>query len=274
MREPQSADYRLAIRTCACVASGSSPHTTGPAELFVVNPMERTLVLFLAVVLAGCATKAPPTARVPICDRPQVLASYQTLIDAMVVTKWQDRLDASVEKIARNKARYVDVERMTGVPRAIVAVIHSKEASLAFDRNLLNGEPYNKITQLHPAGKGPWPTWEAAAAEGVNELVARNLIRDVSRPTVAQVACLLELYNGAGYQKKKLHTPYLWSGTNHYQKGKFRERRLFFFFGPYTSVYDKNLVSDQLGAMPIYMQLISNGFAEDDPLPENRGTFP
>ena len=48
----------------------------------------------------------------------------------------------------------------------------------------------------------------------------------------------LEGYNGYGYNGRGINTPYLWSDSNHYSKGKFVK----------DGVFDANAVSSQIGA--------------------------
>jgi hypothetical protein len=47
-----------------------------------------------------------------------------------------------------------------------------------------------------------------------------------------------ERFNGFGYRSRGIYSPYLWSFSNHYKKGKFTS----------DGVYDPNAVSKQIGA--------------------------
>jgi hypothetical protein len=55
----------------------------------------------------------------------------------------------------------------------------------------------------------------------------------------------LEAYNGWGYVKKGINSPYLWSGTNHYTSGKYVR----------DGVFDPRAVSKQLGAVCMLKEL-------------------
>ncbi len=71
-----------------------------------------------------------------------------------------------------------------------------------------------------PAGRpltfGPPPfTWAESAIDALSE---------TWRPddwSIAGILEFLERYNGLGYQKYDILSPYLWDFTNHYQKGLF-----------------------------------------------------
>ena len=56
---------------------------------------------------------------------------------------------------------------------------------------------------------------------------------------------LFERYNGMGYKKKGLPSPYLWSYTQFYKKGKYA----------FDGKYDANLVSKQPGVAAIMKSL-------------------
>jgi hypothetical protein len=82
--------------------------------------------------------------------------------------------------------------------------------------------------------------------------------------SIERIAYQLEAYNGWGYRSRDtgVNTPYLWSATNQYQKGKFVR----------DGVFDPNAVSGQIGAMALLRRLIDiegvNVPLEDDvPLP-------
>jgi lysozyme family protein len=48
----------------------------------------------------------------------------------------------------------------------------------------------------------------------------------------------MEQFNGFGYRVKGINSPYLWSFSNHYSKGKFTR----------DGFFDPNAVSKQIGA--------------------------
>ena len=69
--------------------------------------------------------------------------------------------------------------------------------------------------------------------------------------TISKTLDFLEKWNGLGYRKyhPDVNTPYLWSGTNHYEKGKYVS----------DGKWDKNAVSKQPGTVLILKGLFYNG---------------
>ena len=152
-----------------------------------------------------------------------------------------------VQRMTANKGRYQKVGKALGVPWYVVAIIHSLEASGDFSRHLHNGDPLTARTVHVPAGRpaaGKPPfTWEQSA---IDALRLRGLDRwkDWSVPgTLFQ----LEGYNGFGYRDHhpNVPSPYLWSFTNHYTKGKYVA----------DGRFSATAISQQCGAAPLLKAL-------------------
>lgn len=214
----------------------------------------------VAAIAAGCAMSRPIPIQ-PVCDSEGVLKGYSSLLETMTISKYQNEVSQMVEFIILNKPRYQNVEDGARVSKVLVAAIHAREASLSFEANILNGEPLDRKTEKVPKGRGPWPTWELAAIEAMEDLSRMGIARDLLNPSPAQMACILEHYNGLGYKNLKVNSPYLWSGTNHYSKGSFREVRFFKLFGPYVSRYYPDGEDSQVGAMPVILKLLESELA-------------
>lgn len=58
---------------------------------------------------------------------------------------------------------------------------------------------------------------------------------------------VMEQYNGLGYAYKNTPSPYIWSGTDQYQKGKYIR----------DHVFDPNVVDKQLGVAGLILSLLS-----------------
>src|SRR5262245_8787944 len=71
------------------------------------------------------------------------------------------------------KAMYQKVEAATGVPWAVIAVIHQREASQSWKANLAQGDPWNKPSIHVPRGRGPFKSWEAAAVDALTNCPPR-----------------------------------------------------------------------------------------------------
>lgn len=128
---------------------------------------------------------------------------------------------AEVERTARrmiaNKERYVKVEQKTGVPWYMIAALHQREASGNFNTYLGNGEPLNRVTRLVPKGRGPFSSWEAGAIDALR----LQKFHTISDWRIEKILFQSVLYNGLGYEMRKLHSPYVWGASSHQQPGKF-----------------------------------------------------
>lgn len=133
------------------------------------------------------------------------------------------------------KKRYQDVEKTTGVPWWFIAVVHEREASQRWDRQLAQGDPLSRKSTHVPKGRGPFKTWEEGAVDALVNCApyaARN--KDWS---IGGALAKLEEYNGLGYYRKGIPSPYIWAGTDQYVKGKYVA----------DGVFDPNHVDKQLG---------------------------
>jgi lysozyme family protein len=148
-------------------------------------------------------------------------------------------------KLQSYKARYVEVMDVTGVPWEIIACIHNLECSCRFDRHLHEGSPLTGRTLNVPKGrpiKGNPPfSWFDSAVDALGY----DKLTEVKDWSPARAMHMLCAYNGFGYISKGINSPYLFSMTNQYVKGK------------YTSdgVYNPEAVSQQVGAVAILKML-------------------
>ena len=153
------------------------------------------------------------------------------------------------KKIRANRQRYQKVGRAVGVPWYVVGIIHSLEAGDDFTRHLHNGDPLTSRTVHVPAGRpvrGKPPfTWEQSA---IDALRGRGLgaWKDWS---VTGTLYQLEGYNGFGYRDHHptVPSPYLWSFSNHYTRGKYVA----------DGRFSPTAVSQQVGAALLLKQLVA-----------------
>ncbi len=149
---------------------------------------------------------------------------YELLYDSLLIRpNRRASVDQLAKKITANKARYEKVAKPLGMPWYVVAVIHSLEASGNFTRHLHNGDPLNARTTHVPAGRPktgrPPFTWEQSAIDALT-YQGFGTWKDWSIPGTLYK---LEGYNGFGYRDHhpNVPSPYLWSFSNHYTKGKY-----------------------------------------------------
>ncbi len=183
---------------------------------------------------------------------PALKAEYTVLWAEMAIRR--ERLpdvDKIIVRIVRHQDTYRSVERLTGVPWFAVAAIHSLEASGNFTRHLHNGDPLTARTVHVPAGRPPSGNppfrWEDSAADA---LALKNL-HHVTDWSIERLAYEFERYNGFGYRLYHPHvkSPYLWSFSNQYTKGKYVA----------DGRWSETAVSQQCGAMVLLKRLEEAG---------------
>lgn len=165
---------------------------------------------------------------------------------------------APVPRILAAQNRYARVQAMTGVAWQFVACTHYRESNLDFSTQLGQGDPLNRVSIHVPTGRGPFASFEDGAYDAlVNCSPYAARIHDWSMPGLLT---RLEMYNGLGYAKRGLPSPYVWSGTDQYHSGKYIRDR----------VFDPNTVDKQLGVAGLIISLGEAGHtppATSTPLP-------
>ncbi|WP_046867607.1 peptidoglycan-binding protein [Microvirga massiliensis] len=156
-------------------------------------------------------------------------------------------VNAIASRLIGSKARYQQVESATRVPWFIIAMLHQREASANFAGVLHNGERIigtGKITHLVPRGRGPFSSWEESAIDALT--MAPHSLHLVSKWTIERACFEIEKYNGFGYRNRGMNSPYLWSFSNNYARGKFVS----------DGHFDPAAVDKQCGTMPILKQMM------------------
>lgn len=176
-------------------------------------------------------------------------SEYNDLYASMVVRPERiAQVDAIARRLKSNEARYRSVADPIGVPWFVVGIIHSLEGG-GFSAHLHNGDPLTARTTHVPANRplsGTPPfTWEESARDAL-AMRGWNAATDWS---LAGMLYQLEKYNGFGSRARGIATPYLWSFTNHYTRGKFAS----------DGRYDPNLVSAQAGGAAILRRMSDLG---------------
>lgn len=207
---------------------------------------------------ADAGPTAPPPAPEPLpaTTVPQVSLewseNYRQLWNTISINAdWQKQATAIGQKVVANQGRYAAAVAGTSVPWWFVAVVHCMECSMRFDQHLHNGDPLSGRTTHVPPGRplagSPPFTWEQSAHDAIqSERLDR--VTDWSLPNVL---FNWHRYNGINneYKRRGIPTPYLWSGSAHYKKGKYVA----------DGVFDPEFVSRQLGAAVILKTLVDLG---------------
>lgn len=171
---------------------------------------------------------------------------YLALWNSMVIKpSWKQALEKRARDILKNKDKYQDVANETNVPWMWIAIAHSMEGAIDFKTHLHNGDPLTRRTRQVPSGRpkvgNPPFTWTESALDALK----MKGLHKVDEWSTERFLYELERYNGFGYRNKNINTPYLWSGTNHYSRGKYIR----------DGVFSSSAVSQQTGAAALWKTL-------------------
>ena len=178
--------------------------------------------------------------------------AYGELWKTMTVSPdWAKKADEIAKKIVANQSRYAAAVTGTAVPWWFIAILHALECSLRFDQHLHNGDRLAALTVRVPKGRPPTGsppfTWE----ESARDAIAYEKLDKIDDWSVASALYHWHRYNGINneYKRRGIPTPYLWSGSQHYRKGKYVA----------DHVFDPDAVSKQVGAAVVLDALIDLG---------------
>lgn len=182
----------------------------------------------------------------PSTDFPAVSAEYRAFFDTCEIrSNRRAEVQARVSRLLDHAPRYKALGEQLGMPWFFIAIIHSLEAGSNFATHLHNGDPLTSKTTHVPAGRpasGSAPfTWEASARDA---LAMKGYVGQTDWST-SRMLHRWEAYNGFGYRTRGLASPYLWSFSQHYTKGRFVK----------DHVFDPDSVSQQCGAAVLLLGL-------------------
>jgi lysozyme family protein len=159
-------------------------------------------------------------------------------------------LDKIVERIIGAKDRFEVVARQTHCPWYIIAVLSHREGNLSFAVYLGNGDPWKLVTTHAPAGRGPFSSWEDGAVDAIKFFQ----LDGTDNLPLGQLLQRMEGFNGFGYRVYGIFSPYLWSSTDLYTKGKYISERNF----------DPNVIDAQIGIVGLLRRMHELGKIELD----------
>ncbi len=138
---------------------------------------------------------------------------------ASVIPSLIPTVDAVSHRLVAAKARYQVVEAKTGVPWAVIAVIHERESSQSWKASLAQGDPWDHASIHVPKNRGPFASWELAAEDAL--VICPPHAANWHDWSIGGALTLLEQYNGTGYAVRGLPSPYIWASTDQYHRGKY-----------------------------------------------------
>lgn len=198
-------------------------------------------------------TRTPPSDVESGLSFADLKQSYQNLYASCVIRPERaGEVAWHRKKLLQYRPRYEAVSAKTGVPWWFVGVVHALEASFNFNGHLHNGDPLLsrtvQVPKNRPAVWNPPNDWESSAVDAL----AYKGFTDLADWSLAITLYRWETYNGFGYYSRDVNSPYLWSFSTHYTKGK--------FVADHT--YDREAVSKQCGAAVMLKALQEAGVVD------------
>ncbi len=182
------------------------------------------------------ATGAPPGPETDPADNQEMpdhiskSLRFETIADEYEATfktarfrpEHQESVDWHLTMMRQSRSRYEAAGKRSAVPWYFIAAVHGLEASFNFRAHFHNGDfPLSRRTHQVPAGRPlvwlPPSDWESSTADALH-LMGFARAGDWSLP---RTLYRLEAYNGFGYRRIGRATPYLWSFSTAYDRGKF-----------------------------------------------------
>lgn len=155
---------------------------------------------------------------------PSTVSSFQSLADEynrmfkeLILAVENQKVDGIVDKVIANKVRYSEIESRTGVPWFFVGVVHYLENGLDFQKYLSNNDPLTAVTVHVPKGRGPFATWE----DGASDALRISGLIGATDWSIARILFRLEAWNGFGYRRRQVNSPFLWNCASYYTTGYF-----------------------------------------------------
>ena len=189
---------------------------------------------------------------------PQLQSEYQRLFDTCSIRPEKNtEVDSILNKIVKGRPFYEAVEKKLNIPWYFIGIIHCMEGSCNFKVHLHNGDPLTARTVQVPPGRprngNPPFTWEISAEDA---LIMKKFDSETDW-SIPAMLFRLEGYNGFGYRKPAINipSPYLWSYSNHYSKGKFVA----------DGKFNSAAVSKQCGAAVLLRRFFEKQIATDIP---------
>jgi lysozyme family protein len=178
---------------------------------------------------------------------------YQRLYESCLIPS-ADRLadaDAIVAKLRAAKRRYEAVAKPLNAPWFVVGLIHNMESGLNFSTHLHNGDPLTARTKNEPPGRPARGTPPFSWEESATDALTMKGFQRWKNWNVPGILYKLEQYNGWGYRDHHpdVLSPYLWSFSNHYKRGKYVA----------DGTFSPTAVSQQCGAAVLLKRLREGG---------------
>lgn len=197
----------------------------------------RLLTLLLALLIVACepqqreeyyqfkpsgGTYVKPTPTPEIAPKRTLSLQEQRWNEAQIRKEKLHYVKSIAAQIQRYRSKYEVVSSKTKVPWDVIGGLHYRESDLDFRTNLANGDPLTAKTRHVPkglpvnCGSAPF-SWDCAAIEALRF----DRLDKESWSTITDRLNNVEAFNGLGYYRYGIPSPYLYSMTSIYKSGKF-----------------------------------------------------
>jgi lysozyme family protein len=181
-------------------------------------------------------------------DFEQLRSEYAALWRCMQIRPERvAQVDAIARRLLATKQRYLGVASRIGAPWFLIAALHERESGANFNAHLHEGSPLTARTLHVPRGRpiSPDPpySWETSAIDALT--TPPYELNKVAQWSVERVCYEAERYNGFGYRRRGIRSPYVWSFSNNYAAGKYVR----------DGQFSVGAIDGQCGVMPIIKRL-------------------
>ncbi len=205
--------------------------------------------------LSAAATKPMLPASLPGApskktDFASLKAEYLAFFEACVPSPdKKQNIEHYMTNLDRGRATYEKVSAATGVPWFFIGITHGMEGGFNFTTHLHNGDPLGARTVHVPRGRPPFGSPPFAWHDSAIDALRFQQLDQEHDWSLARILFRFERFNGMGYRSLGVPSPYLWSHSNLYTKGKFKA----------DGQFDPDLVSKQTGAAVQLKELVRRG---------------
>jgi lysozyme family protein len=172
----------------------------------------------------------------------------QRFNNAKILETDQPKVEKYVQSLLQGRSHYERAVQGMSMPWYFLAIIHGLEGNFRFDVHLHNGDPLTARTVNVPASRPPEGappfTWEQSATD-VIRMRKYDQWNDWSS---AGMLVLWEQFNGMGFRRHGIDSPYIWACTDRYKSGSY-----------VNGHFDPNAVAQYCGGVAMLKGLIEKG---------------
>ena len=181
---------------------------------------------------------------------PQFRKTADRLCDPSAKARYQGVTDRMAEMVEAGR-------NIHATPWWFIAIVSEREygGPPHWDKQLGQGDPLHATSHNEPKGRGPFFDHPGDVTPGHDAWTRCALDALIDCPphasnwfdwSIGGVMTLFEEYNGLGYAARGIASPYVWSGTDQYDSGKFVR----------DHVFDPRRVDVQEGCAPLLNVMI------------------